>query len=54
MCVYKHTETIESVKKYPTLKKKKKKKLNQQITREFLEFTMRNFQDIHLYMNTNI
>ena len=51
MCVYKHKETIESVKKYPTLKKKK---LNQQITREFLEFTMRNFQDIHLYMNTNI
>ena len=53
MCVYKHTETIEYIKKYPTFLKKKKK-LNQQITREFLEFTMRNFQDIHLYMNANI
>ena len=42
--VFKHTETIEHVKKYPTFYEKNK--LYGRITREFLGFRMRNFQDI--------
>ena len=44
MFVYKHTETIEYVKNYPTFQEKYK--LYGKITREFLRLRMRNFQDI--------
>ena len=44
MFVYKHSETIEYVKKWLTFQEKYK--LYGQITSEFLVFRMRNFQDI--------
>ena len=47
MFVYKHTETIEYLKNEPAFYEKYK--LHGQITPEFLELTMKNFQGIVLY-----
>ena len=44
MFVYKHTETIEYVKKQPTFYKKYK--LYRKITQEFLGLRIQNFQGI--------
>ena len=44
MFIYKHKDTIDYVKKYPSFKKKKK--LHGLITRKFLGLRMRNVQGI--------
>ena len=52
MFVYKHTETIEYVKKQPTFSEKNK--LYRRITLEFLGLRMQNFQGINfIWIRTN-